>query len=100
MARQESARNIAAPVVAVASTAQALYATDGRALVMLNRDDSDPKYWREVPGLGGQRAIPVVADQRPALASARASLAMKLRSPRRRRGTRRGVAQAKRGRRS
>ena len=35
-------------------------ATDGRALVMLNRDDSDPKYWREVPGLVG-RAIPVVA---------------------------------------
>ena len=61
MARQESARNIAAPVVAVASTAQAIYATDGRALVMLNRDDSDPKYWREVPGLVGQRAIPVVA---------------------------------------
>src|SRR5699024_12782169 len=68
MARQESARNIAAPVVAVASTAQAIYATDGRALVMLNRDDSDPKYWREVPGLVGQRAIPAVAHSRCASA--------------------------------
>lgn len=62
MARQESTRNIAAPVVAVASTESSLYATDGRALVMLNRDDSDPKYWREVPGLAGQRAIPVIAN--------------------------------------
>ncbi|MFP7366365.1 MtrAB system accessory lipoprotein LpqB [Corynebacterium callunae] len=51
--------NLNAPVVSVASTATTAYATDAHAMVQLPASDND--IWREVPGLLGSRAAPVVA---------------------------------------
>lgn len=51
--------NITAPVVSVASSATTLYATDTHAMLQLSISDND--IWREVPGLLGARAAPVVA---------------------------------------
>ncbi|WP_211271313.1 MtrAB system accessory lipoprotein LpqB [Corynebacterium crudilactis] len=51
--------NLNAPVVAVASSATTIYVTDAHAMLQLPTSDND--IWREVPGLLGTRAAPVVA---------------------------------------
>ncbi len=51
--------NLSAPVVAVASSATTIYVTDSHAMLQLPTADND--IWREVPGLLGTRAAPVVA---------------------------------------
>ena len=51
--------NLNAPVVAVASSATTLYVTDAHAMLQLPTADND--IWREVPGLLGTRAAPIVA---------------------------------------
>ncbi|WP_245802262.1 MtrAB system accessory lipoprotein LpqB [Corynebacterium pacaense] len=51
--------NLSAPVVAVASSSTTMYATDAHALLQL--PTSDNTIWREVPGLLGTRAAPIVA---------------------------------------
>ncbi|WP_167382160.1 MtrAB system accessory lipoprotein LpqB [Corynebacterium suranareeae] len=51
--------NLNAPVVAVASSATTVYVTDAHAMLQLPTSDND--IWREVPGLLGTRAAPVVA---------------------------------------
>ncbi|ALC05216.1 Lipoprotein LpqB [Corynebacterium deserti GIMN1.010] len=51
--------NLNAPVVAVASSATTVYVTDAHAMLQLPTADND--IWREVPGLLGTRAAPVVA---------------------------------------
>ncbi|WJY77096.1 Lipoprotein LpqB precursor [Corynebacterium bovis DSM 20582 = CIP 54.80] len=61
-ATQLPSRNVTAPVVAVASTSTLQYITDGRALLQLDPGDSDSRYWREVPALQGERAVPIIAQ--------------------------------------
>lgn len=51
--------NLNAPVVSVTSSATTVYATDAHAMLQLPASDDD--IWREVPGLLGSRAAPVVA---------------------------------------
>lgn len=51
--------NLSAPVVAVASSASTIYATDAHALLHLPA--SDTTIWREVPSLLGVRSAAVVA---------------------------------------
>lgn len=58
---QLSARNLSAPVVAVAANSQVIYATDARALMQLESGDMENQFWREVPALQGQRAAPILA---------------------------------------
>ena len=60
-ASQITARNISAPVVSLGSNGDYFFATDDRAMMMLSRNAPDPKFWREVPGLRGVRAVPVLA---------------------------------------
>lgn len=57
---QMPARNLSAPVVAVAANADQMYATDARALMQLDNSTSDVSFWREVPPVRGQRAAPVL----------------------------------------
>lgn len=56
------ARNLSAPVVAVAVSSRVLYATDAGALMQLNlnNEDSNLSFWREVPSLQGRRAAPIL----------------------------------------
>ena len=54
--------NLTAPIVAVASSANTLYATDARAMLQLPASTNSAAFWREVPALQGTRAVPVVAD--------------------------------------
>lgn len=61
-ATQISARNLTAPVVAVAATSSVIYATDARALMQLDNMESERRFWREVPELQGQRAVAVLAN--------------------------------------
>ncbi|MCP1387966.1 MtrAB system accessory lipoprotein LpqB [Corynebacterium sp. TA-R-1] len=56
-----SVGNISAPVVAVAASPNMLYVTDANALLQLPSTGSDNPLWREVPGLEGVRAMPIVA---------------------------------------
>ncbi|SFA42617.1 Sporulation and spore germination [Rhodococcoides kroppenstedtii] len=54
-------RNLTAPVVSVDATPSTTYVADSRAVFEI--DDSDPasdRYWREVPGLTGAKAVPVL----------------------------------------
>ncbi|WP_394281298.1 MtrAB system accessory lipoprotein LpqB [Corynebacterium sp.] len=57
-----STGNINAPVVMVAASPTMVYATDANALLQLPTQGSDYPNWREVPGLQGVRAAPVVAN--------------------------------------
>ena len=56
-----SVGNISAPVVAVAATPNMLYVTDANAILQLPNAGEDNPLWREVPGLQGVRALPIVA---------------------------------------
>ena len=56
-----SAGNISAPVVAVGTSPNMLYVTDSNALLQMPVSGSDNPLWREVPGLLGTRALPIVA---------------------------------------
>ncbi|MGB3773054.1 MAG: MtrAB system accessory lipoprotein LpqB [Rhodococcus sp. (in: high G+C Gram-positive bacteria)] len=54
-------RNLTAPVVSVDASANSTYVADSRAVFEI--DDSDPasdRYWREIPGLTGAKAVPVL----------------------------------------
>ncbi|AKK02534.1 MtrAB system accessory lipoprotein LpqB [Corynebacterium epidermidicanis] len=53
--------NIAAPVVAISASSTAIYATDSRSVLQLPVNATSNAFWREVPGLQGQRLAPVVA---------------------------------------
>lgn len=56
-----SVGNISAPVVAVAASPNVLYVTDANAVLQLTGTGSENPLWREVPGLQGVRALPIVA---------------------------------------
>ncbi|MBF4553034.1 MtrAB system accessory lipoprotein LpqB [Corynebacterium suicordis] len=56
------ARNLSAPVVAVAANSTHMYATDARALMQLDNSTSDMDFWREVPPVRGQRAAPILTQ--------------------------------------
>lgn len=60
VANQRSGRNITAPVVAIASAGDDTYATDSRAFMQYNSADEESRFWREVPSMQGQRALPVL----------------------------------------
>lgn len=54
-------RNLTVPVVAVDATSTTEYVADARAVFQLNNNDpAGDRYWREVPGLAGTHAIPVL----------------------------------------
>lgn len=54
-------RNLTSPVVAVDATSTTEYVADARAVFQLNNNDpAGDRYWREVPGLAGTKAIPVL----------------------------------------
>ncbi|QNG19429.1 MtrAB system accessory protein LpqB [Rhodococcus triatomae] len=54
-------RNLTAPVVAVDATPTTEFVADSRAVFQLNNmDPAGDRYWREVPGLTGVKAIPVL----------------------------------------
>lgn len=54
-------RNLTSPVRAVDATLTTEYVADARAVFQLNNNDpAGDRYWREVPGLTGSQAIPVV----------------------------------------
>ena len=57
-----SARNITAPVSAVAAAGREVFAVDQRALLRLDTGaETGDRYWREVTGLAAIRAFPVVS---------------------------------------
>ena len=56
-----STGNISAPVVAVATSPSTLYVTDANALLQVPSSGEDNPIWREVPGLEGVRALPIIA---------------------------------------
>ncbi|WP_296106676.1 MtrAB system accessory lipoprotein LpqB [uncultured Corynebacterium sp.] len=59
-----TSNNVQAPVSAVASTRNQLYITDSRSVLQLERNNSSDtatQNWREVPGLQGVRAQPIVS---------------------------------------
>ncbi len=54
-------RNLTAPVTAVDATSTTEYVADARAVFQLNNNDpAGDRYWREVPGLAGTKAVPVL----------------------------------------
>ncbi|MBJ8347295.1 MtrAB system accessory lipoprotein LpqB [Antrihabitans sp. YC2-6] len=54
-------RNLSTPVTSVEASPTTEYVTDARAVFQLdNNDPPSDRYWREVPGLSGIRAIPVL----------------------------------------
>ncbi len=54
-------RNLTAPVTAVDASATTEYVADARAVFQFNNNDPEAdRYWREVPGLTGMKAIPVL----------------------------------------
>lgn len=56
-----SGRNITAPIDAVGAAGGTLFALDQRSLLQLSPEaDESTRYWREVSGLAGIRAFPVV----------------------------------------
>lgn len=59
-ATQLSSRNITAPVVAVGSSGPVQYILDSRALLQLDIGDTEARFWREVPALQGERAVPIL----------------------------------------
>ncbi|MFD4293022.1 MtrAB system accessory lipoprotein LpqB [Rhodococcus sp. NPDC058505] len=55
-------RNLTPPVTAVEATPSMTYVADALAVFQLNSTDpAGDRYWREVPGLTGVRAVPVLA---------------------------------------
>lgn len=56
-----SVGNISAPVVAVAASPTMIYVTDANATLQLPASGADNPLWREVPGLQGNRSLPIVA---------------------------------------
>ncbi|OEX99021.1 hypothetical protein A0K93_08380 [Corynebacterium sp. BCW_4722] len=56
-----STGNITAPVVAVAASPSTVYVTDANAVLQVPASGEDNPIWREVPGLEGVRALPIVA---------------------------------------
>lgn len=54
-------RNLTPPVTSVDSSATMTFVADARAVFQLNSNDpAGDRYWREVPGLTGVKAIPVL----------------------------------------
>lgn len=54
-------RNLTPPVVAVEASTTSEFVADSRAVFQLNNTDpAGDRYWREVPGLAGMTAIPVL----------------------------------------
>ncbi|MCL2533971.1 MAG: MtrAB system accessory lipoprotein LpqB [Nocardiaceae bacterium] len=54
-------RNLTSPVTAIDATSTTEYVADSRAVFQLNNNDpAGDRYWREVPGLTGSRATPVM----------------------------------------
>lgn len=54
-------RNLTAPVVAVDASATTEFVADSRAVFQLNNNDpAGDRYWREVPGLTGMKATPIL----------------------------------------
>ncbi|RVW04979.1 MtrAB system accessory lipoprotein LpqB [Rhodococcus spongiicola] len=54
-------RNLTSPVVAVDATSTTEYVADSRAVFELKKNaPAGDQYWREVPGLAGSNAIPVL----------------------------------------
>lgn len=54
-------RNLTPPVVAVEASTTTEYVADTRAVFQLNNSDpAGDRYWREVPGLAGLTAVPVL----------------------------------------
>ncbi|MEE2032854.1 MtrAB system accessory lipoprotein LpqB [Rhodococcus chondri] len=54
-------RNLTPPVVAVETSTTTEFVADSRAVFQLNNSDpAGDRYWREVPGLAGLTAIPVL----------------------------------------
>lgn len=54
-------RNLTPPVVAVEASTASEFVADSRAVFQLNnRDPAADRFWREVPGLAGLEAIPVL----------------------------------------
>lgn len=60
-ATQLSSRNITAPVVAVGSSGSLQYILDSRAMLQLDEEDTEARFWREVPALQGARAVPILS---------------------------------------
>nr|WP_232320493.1 MtrAB system accessory lipoprotein LpqB [Rhodococcus sp. WMMA185] len=53
-------RNLTTPVVAVDASTTTEFVADARAVFQLNNNDpAGDRYWREVPGLTGVKAIPI-----------------------------------------
>lgn len=55
-----SSSNIAAPVVSVAAASNATYVTDSTATLELGVSGAASNFWREIPGLEGERSIVIV----------------------------------------
>ncbi len=54
-------RNLTPPVTSVDATSATAYVADARAVFQLNAGDPvGDRFWREVPGLAGARAVPVL----------------------------------------
>lgn len=54
-------RNLEAPVLAIDASQRNEYVVDAKSVYSLNNDDAaNERAWREVPGLAGTRAIPVL----------------------------------------
>ncbi|NLU81918.1 MtrAB system accessory lipoprotein LpqB [Rhodococcus sp. HNM0569] len=54
-------RNLTAPVTAVDASPTTEFVADARAVFQLNNNDpASDRYWREVPGLTGIKAIPIL----------------------------------------
>nr|WP_312033921.1 MULTISPECIES: MtrAB system accessory lipoprotein LpqB [unclassified Rhodococcus (in: high G+C Gram-positive bacteria)] len=54
-------RNLTAPVVSVDASTTTEFVADSRAVFQLNNNDpAGDRYWREVPGLTGVKAIPIL----------------------------------------
>lgn len=56
-----SSGNLSAPVVSVAASPSTLYVTDANAVLQVPSSGADNPIWREVPGLEGMRALPIIA---------------------------------------
>src|SRR5699024_9259594 len=57
-----SSRNLAPPLSLIEMTPESVYIVDSRGVMRRSRDPGqDEHFWREVPGLMGEDAIPVTA---------------------------------------
>ncbi|AGF71757.1 MtrAB system accessory lipoprotein LpqB [Corynebacterium halotolerans] len=54
--------NVTAPVVTVAASSSTIYLTDALSALQMPVNGADTSFWREVPGLQGVRAAPIVAN--------------------------------------